>query len=76
MFLEIDAEVFLRGYADPGFGVNSTAKVIVEVSTLGHAEEKIAELQGIRLCGLKIKFSPFFIIRGMIDHRKSRLSKK
>ena len=57
MFLEIDAEVFLRGYADPGFGVDSAAKVIVEISTLGHAEEEMAELQGIATSGVQVERS-------------------
>src|SRR2546430_7767983 len=41
----IDAQMIFGCGADPGFRVNSTAQMIVQISALRHAEQKVTELK-------------------------------
>ena len=56
----IDAQMIFGCGADPGFRVNSTAKMIVQISALRHAEQKVTELKRILPRGLELDLGALF----------------
>jgi hypothetical protein len=56
----IEAEVIFGGGANPGFGVDGSGQVVVQVGALGHVQQKIAQLQGTGACGVEVAGSAFF----------------
>ncbi len=53
---KIHAQTILGCGANPGFCVNCAAQMIVQISALGHAEEKVTKLKQILPRGLQPEF--------------------
>lgn len=56
-FCGIDAELVFGSGANPGFGINGAAEVVVQVGAFGHAEKKVAKLEGILAGAFETKLS-------------------
>jgi len=56
----IDAQMIFGCGADPGFRVNSTAQMIVQISALRHAEQKVTELKRILPRSLESELGALF----------------
>ena len=52
--------MLLRSDAYPGFRIDGPTQMVVKIGAFGHAEQEMAKLQGIQLCGLQIKFDELF----------------
>src|SRR5580704_3534800 len=57
---EIHAEAVLHAGANPGFGVNGAAQVIVKIGTLGNFEEERTQAQRIRARDFEIALGEIF----------------
>jgi hypothetical protein len=69
-FGSVDAQLILGCGAYPGFRVHSAAKMIVQISAFGHAEEKLAK--GERIGARSIEVVGGALFQADLDRRRRR----